>query len=211
VRRRWSSRTCRREMVSTRLSELFCRHDEKSPATPKHAASHGGRAAAPMEDGGGNNAREEDGREVPVELAEVPSRTARSLGCCSPHQAVLARDEEGAVRVSRELGGESNRLKTMKRAWPQKNETQERLPGARRESGFCIWPAWLTSGSKESNTEVMRGARATHFGRNQTHPMLLTSKYHRHRIPNGPGPINGTRHDSKKHGPSPTRGTINSA
>jgi hypothetical protein len=101
-----------------------------------------------MEDGGGNNAREEDGREVPVELAEVPSRTARSLGCCSLHQAVLARDEEGAVRVSHELGGESNRLKTMKRAWPQKNETQERCPGARIESEFCIWPAWLTSGSK---------------------------------------------------------------
>jgi hypothetical protein len=130
VRRRWSSRTCRREMVSTRLSELFCRHDEKSPATPKHAASHGGRAAAPMEDGGGNNAREEDGREVPVELAEVPSRTARSLGCCSPHQAVLARDEEGAVRVSRELGGESNRLKTMKRAWPQKKRNSGASPGS---------------------------------------------------------------------------------
>jgi hypothetical protein len=95
--RRWSSRTCGREMVSTWLSELFCRRDEKSPATPKHATSRGGRAAAPMEDGGGNNAREEDGREVPVELAEVPSRTARSLGCCSLHQAVLARDEEGAV------------------------------------------------------------------------------------------------------------------
>jgi hypothetical protein len=50
--RRWSSRTCRRTMVSTRLSELFRRRDEKSPATPIHAASHGGRTAAPMEDGG---------------------------------------------------------------------------------------------------------------------------------------------------------------
>jgi hypothetical protein len=30
-------------------------------------------------------------------------------------------------------------------------------------------------------------------------------------IPNGPGTIGGTRHDPKKHDPSPTRGTINSA
>jgi hypothetical protein len=30
-------------------------------------------------------------------------------------------------------------------------------------------------------------------------------------IPNGPGPKSGTRHDPKKHGPSPALGTIDSA
>jgi hypothetical protein len=30
-----------------------------------------------------------------------------------------------------------------------------------------------------------------------------------YRIPNGPGTIGGTRHDPKKHDPSPALGTIN--
>jgi hypothetical protein len=30
-------------------------------------------------------------------------------------------------------------------------------------------------------------------------------------IPNGPGPKSGTRHDPKKHDPSPALGTIDSA
>jgi hypothetical protein len=82
-----------------------------------------------MEDGGGNNAREEDGREVTAKLDEVPSRTARSLGCCSPHQAVLARDK-GVVSVSHELGVQP--AEDDEAAWPQKNEPQERCPGAKR-------------------------------------------------------------------------------
>jgi hypothetical protein len=65
--------------------------------------------------------------------------------------------------VSHELGGESNRPKTAKRAWPQKNETQEHCPGAKSESGFCICPVKLTSGSRESNTEVYSGSSGHAF------------------------------------------------
>jgi hypothetical protein len=61
--------------------------------------------------------------------------------------------------------------------------------------------------------DLLRAGKDADVGDAKGRTALVSANYKasNYRFPNGPGTISGTRHDPKKHGSSPTRGTINSA